>query len=136
MAGPFRGRLVAGLVSPAGEALRQAPVRAERLEERRKLGALLEACRRAVRFAEYGANVAINYLRRPEEARGAENEVHACVSKVRSEGVRGILVRGDPSREEDVVRGRGWAAVSRGLGLGPSLGRLSESKTDVLPSPS
>jgi glucose 1-dehydrogenase len=58
----------------------------------------------AVRFAEYGANVAINYLRRPEEAAGTEDQVHACVAKVQREGVRDALVGGDVSMEEDVVR--------------------------------
>ena len=32
----------------------------------------------AVRFAEYGANVAINYLKAPEEAHDTEERVHAC----------------------------------------------------------
>jgi glucose 1-dehydrogenase len=58
----------------------------------------------AVRFAEHGANVAINYLRQPEEAQGTEEQVHACVHKVRQEGVRDILVQGDVSSEDDVVR--------------------------------
>jgi glucose 1-dehydrogenase len=58
----------------------------------------------AVRFAEYGANVAINYLRRPEEAAGTEEQVQACVHKVRREGVRDVLVQGDVSSEDDVVR--------------------------------
>ena len=58
----------------------------------------------AVRFAEYGANVAINYLRQPEEAAGTEEQVQACVSKVQREGVRDVLVRGDVSNEDDVVR--------------------------------
>jgi glucose 1-dehydrogenase len=58
----------------------------------------------AVRFAEYGANVAINYLRRPEEATGTEEQVQACVSKVQREGVRDVLVQGDVSSEDDVVR--------------------------------
>jgi glucose 1-dehydrogenase len=58
----------------------------------------------AVRFAEYGANVAINYLRQPEEAAGTEEQVQACVSKVQREGVRDVLVQGDVSREDDVVR--------------------------------
>jgi glucose 1-dehydrogenase len=58
----------------------------------------------AVRFAEYGANVAINYLRRPEEAAGTEEQVQACVSKVQREGVRDVLVQGDVSSEDDVVR--------------------------------
>jgi glucose 1-dehydrogenase len=58
----------------------------------------------AVRFAEYGANVAINYLRQPEEATGTEDQVHACVHQVQQEGVRDVLVRGDVSKEEDVER--------------------------------
>jgi glucose 1-dehydrogenase len=58
----------------------------------------------AVRFAQYGANVAINYLRDPGEAQDTEERVHACVHQVRQEGVREVLVRGDVSQEEDVVR--------------------------------
>jgi glucose 1-dehydrogenase len=58
----------------------------------------------AVRFAEYGANVAINYLRQPEEARDTEEQVHACTAKVRQMGVRDVLVGGDVSEEDDVVR--------------------------------
>ena len=64
----------------------------------------------AVRFAEYGANVAINYLRQPEEARETEEQVHACVHKVRQEGVQDVLVGGDVSDEADVVRMVGEAA--------------------------
>jgi glucose 1-dehydrogenase len=58
----------------------------------------------AVRFAEHGANVAINYLRQREEAHETEEQVHACVSTVQQEGVRDVLVRGDVSKEDDVVR--------------------------------
>jgi glucose 1-dehydrogenase len=58
----------------------------------------------AVRFAEYGANVAINYLRQPDEAAETEQEVHACASRVQQEGVRDVLVQGDVSREDDVER--------------------------------
>ena len=57
----------------------------------------------AVRFAEHGANVAINYLRQPEEAAGTEAQVHACTAKVRAHGVRDALVQGDVAREADVV---------------------------------
>jgi len=57
----------------------------------------------AVRFAEYGANVAINYIRDPEEAVETEGQVHACLARVRQTGVRDVLVRGDVSEEEDVV---------------------------------
>lgn len=58
----------------------------------------------AVRFAEYGANVAINYLRQPGEAAETEEQVHACTRRVRQEGVRDVLVQGDVSQEDDVVR--------------------------------
>jgi len=57
----------------------------------------------AIRFAEYGANVAINYLRAPEEATETEERVRACVARVRQRGVRDVLVGGDVSKEEDVV---------------------------------
>jgi glucose 1-dehydrogenase len=58
----------------------------------------------AVRFAEHGANVAINYLRTPDEAAETEQQVHACVAKVRQEGVRDVLVGADVSNEDEVVR--------------------------------
>jgi glucose 1-dehydrogenase len=68
----------------------------------------------AVRFAQYGANVAINYLSQPGEAADTEEQVHACVNQVQQEGVRDVLVGGDVSKEEDVVRMVGEAA--EGLG--------------------
>jgi glucose 1-dehydrogenase len=58
----------------------------------------------AVRFAEHGANVAINYLRQPEEAAETEGQVQACVKRVRQEGVRDVLVGADVSNEDEVVR--------------------------------
>jgi glucose 1-dehydrogenase len=58
----------------------------------------------AVRFAEYGANVAINYLRSPDEAHDTEEQVQACTAKVKQMGVRDVLVGGDVSDEDDVVR--------------------------------
>jgi glucose 1-dehydrogenase len=68
----------------------------------------------AVRFAEYGANVAINYLSQADEAQGTRDQVHACVAKVQREGVRDVLVGGDVSKEEDVVRMVGEAAEQLG----------------------
>jgi glucose 1-dehydrogenase len=56
----------------------------------------------AVRFAEYGANVAINYLRQPEEAEETEEQVHTCLNQVRQTGVKDVLVQGDVSKEDDV----------------------------------
>jgi len=58
----------------------------------------------AVRFAEYGSHVAINYLTTPDEAAETEEQVQACVQKVRQKGVRDVLVQGDVSKENDVVR--------------------------------
>jgi glucose 1-dehydrogenase len=58
----------------------------------------------AVRIAQYGANVAVNYLREPGEAHDTEEQVHACVARVRQHGVRDVLVGGDVSQEDDVVR--------------------------------
>jgi glucose 1-dehydrogenase len=68
----------------------------------------------AVRFAQYGANVAINYLRSPEEAHDTEEQVHACVHRVREEGVQDVLVGGDVSNEDDVVRMVGEAVDGLG----------------------
>jgi glucose 1-dehydrogenase len=68
----------------------------------------------AVRFAQYGANVAINYLRAPEEAHDTEEQVHACIHQVRQEGVQDVLVGGDVSREDDVVRMVGEAVDGLG----------------------
>src|SRR5687768_16585117 len=68
----------------------------------------------AVRFAEQGANVAINYLTQPDEAHDTEEQVHACVAKVQREGVRDVLVQGDVSSEDDVVRMVGDAIAGLG----------------------
>ncbi len=57
----------------------------------------------AVRFAECGANVAINYLTTPDEAEGTEAMVHACLQQVRERDVKDVLVQGDVSKEEDVM---------------------------------
>jgi glucose 1-dehydrogenase len=58
----------------------------------------------AVRFAEHGANVAINYLATPDEAAETEEQVVSCLQKVQQQGVRDVLVQGDVSSEDDVVR--------------------------------
>jgi glucose 1-dehydrogenase len=68
----------------------------------------------AVRFAQFGANVAINYLREPGEAADTEAQVQACTAKVAQMGVRDVLVRGDVSNEDDVVAM--VQAASEGLG--------------------
>ena len=58
----------------------------------------------AVRLAEHGANVAINYLTTPEEAAGTEEQVHSCIQRVHQHGVRDVLVHGDVSSEPDIQR--------------------------------
>jgi glucose 1-dehydrogenase len=58
----------------------------------------------AVRFAQEGANVAINYRQHAEEAAETEAMVHMCMEKVRQHGVNDILVQGDVSKEADVGR--------------------------------
>ena len=58
----------------------------------------------AVRFAEYGANVAINYLRAADEAAETEAQVRSCARRVRQEGVRDVLVGADVSNEDEVAR--------------------------------
>src|SRR5258708_2551210 len=58
----------------------------------------------AVRFAEHGANVAINYRTSEAEGAATEQQVKACVHRVRGYGVRDVLVQGDVSSEDDVVR--------------------------------
>jgi glucose 1-dehydrogenase len=57
----------------------------------------------AVRFAEYGANVAINYRSRAAEAAETEQQVQECAVRVRESGVRDVLVKGDVSNEDEVV---------------------------------
>jgi glucose 1-dehydrogenase len=68
----------------------------------------------AVRFAEHGANVAINYLTTPDEAAGTEEQVHACIRRVQQQGVRDVLVQGDVSSEDDVVHMVGEATQRLG----------------------
>jgi len=51
----------------------------------------------AVRFSEYGANIAINYRAGPEEVSETERQVRDCARKVNQQGVRELLVKGDVS---------------------------------------
>ena len=89
----------------------------------------------AVRFAQYGANVAINYLRTPEEAHETEEQVHACVHKVRQEGVRDVLVGGDVSNEDDVVRMVGEAVEGSAASTSWSTTPASRSRARARSSP-
>jgi len=73
----------------------------------------------AVRFAEHGANVAINHLRQPDEAAETDEQVRACASRVGQEGVRDALVRGDASDGAAYLTGQ-TIFVDGGLTLFPS----------------
>ncbi len=58
----------------------------------------------AIRFAEYGANIAINYFKSHEEAEQTQELVQICRNKVQQLGVKDILVQADVSQEADVTR--------------------------------
>jgi glucose 1-dehydrogenase len=57
----------------------------------------------AVRFAEHGANVAINYLHDPGEARETDEHVRRCIAELKRHDMRDVLVQGDVSSESDVI---------------------------------
>ncbi len=58
----------------------------------------------AVRFAQEGSNVAINYLKSAHDAAETEQQVQVCLKKLKQEGVQDVLVQGDVSKEKDVIR--------------------------------
>ncbi|MDV2480613.1 SDR family oxidoreductase [Methanoculleus sp. Wushi-C6] len=58
----------------------------------------------AIRFADEGANVAINYHSGEKEAEITLGEARQACSLAREKGCEGMLVQGDVSREEDVRR--------------------------------
>jgi glucose 1-dehydrogenase len=57
----------------------------------------------AVRFASYGAHVAINYRADPAEAAETHDQVDACLDRIRGHGVHHALVRADVSDAEQVA---------------------------------
>jgi glucose 1-dehydrogenase len=58
----------------------------------------------AIKFAEYGADVAINFYSNQAEAEMTESAIQFCRNSVQQYGVKDILVQADVSREEDVER--------------------------------
>jgi glucose 1-dehydrogenase len=58
----------------------------------------------AVRFAQEGANVAINYLKTPDEAEATETLVHEAFRSIRECGSKDMLVQADVSSEDQVKR--------------------------------
>jgi glucose 1-dehydrogenase len=58
----------------------------------------------AIKFAEYGADVAINFYSNQAEAEMTEDSIQFCRNSVQQHGVKDILVQADVSKEEDVDR--------------------------------
>lgn len=58
----------------------------------------------AIRFGEYGSNIAINYYKSREEAERTEEMVQLCRQQVQQMGVKDTLIQADVSKEEDVVQ--------------------------------
>lgn len=58
----------------------------------------------AIRFADEGANVAINYHASETEAEITLGEAQGACSLIRERGCKGMLVQGDVANEEDVKR--------------------------------
>jgi glucose 1-dehydrogenase len=58
----------------------------------------------AIRLAQEGCNIAINYRKSPEEAENTEEmAMQTACGQVANCGVRSLLVQGDVSQEEDIV---------------------------------
>src|SRR5512146_1486416 len=57
----------------------------------------------AVRFANEGCDVAINYRASLEEAEKTHALFHDCAEQVEEMGVKHIPVRADVSKEEDIL---------------------------------
>lgn len=58
----------------------------------------------AIKFAEYGADVAINYNRNREEAEKTEESIQMCRDKMQEHGVKDILAQANVGNPEDVTR--------------------------------
>jgi len=58
----------------------------------------------AIKFAEYGADVAINYYKDREEAEATEEALEWCRNQVQQHGAEDMLIQADVSKKEDVDR--------------------------------
>lgn len=58
----------------------------------------------AIRLAQEGVNVAINYRKSAEEAENTQEMIDRACEEIRGCGVQDLLVQADVSDEEDVVR--------------------------------
>lgn len=58
----------------------------------------------ALRFGKEGANVAINYRSKPDEAEKTKVELDKLCKAINNEGCKSFIVQGDVSKEDDVTR--------------------------------
>jgi glucose 1-dehydrogenase len=58
----------------------------------------------AIKFAEYGGNIAINYYSDREDAEETEDAIEDCRAKVKQSGGEELLVQADVGKKEDVDR--------------------------------
>jgi len=58
----------------------------------------------AARLATEGANIAINYRKNLAEAEKTHELVHGYMNEIENAGVKHLLVQGDVSQEEDILR--------------------------------
>lgn len=58
----------------------------------------------AIKLAEYGADVAINYYKNREEAEATEEAIQSCRNQVHQHGVKDMLIQADVGKKEDVDR--------------------------------
>lgn len=58
----------------------------------------------AIKFAEYGADVAINYYRDRSEAEATEDALEWCRAQVQQHGGKDLLIQADVSKKDDVDR--------------------------------
>lgn len=58
----------------------------------------------AIKFAEYGADVAINYYSDREDAEETEDAIEQCRERVKQSGREELLVQADVGKKEDVDR--------------------------------
>lgn len=58
----------------------------------------------AIKMAEYGADVAINYYKDKDEAERTVEALDWCRNRVQSHGVKDLVIQADVSKEEDVDR--------------------------------
>ncbi len=70
----------------------------------------------AIKFAEYGADVAINYYRNRSQAEATEEALNWCRQKVQQFGGKDLLLQADVSKKADVDRmfdemGSAWGTL-------------------------